>query len=78
MADYAGRPASYKVLTVGPDIHGSGGLCALMRVYARVSDRFHMLPFSSRNGRIAGFLTEMSTLLRMPFCRLAGGCPSGC
>ncbi len=72
MADYAGRPASYKVLTVGPDIHGSGGLCALMRVYARVSDRFHMLPFSSRNGRIAGFLTEMSTLLRMPFCRLAG------
>lgn len=61
-----------KVLTVGPDINGPGGLSALMRVYKSVLGCFEYVHYSSRRGRAAGLIAEAKALAQLPFYRLGG------
>lgn len=61
-----------KVLTVGPDINGPGGLSALMRMYRSAVNGFTLLPYDSRRGRLSAFMAGWGSLLALPFYRVAG------
>lgn len=61
-----------KVLTVGPDINGLGGISAVLQMYRRNVPGFAFSPTNSRRGTIAGAFVLGATLLKLPFYRLAG------
>ncbi len=61
-----------KVLTVGPDISGLGGISAVLRTYSHIVPGFTFLPTNSRRGTLAGAFVLAGTVLRLPFYRLRG------
>lgn len=61
-----------KVITIGPDIEGQGGIASVLKVYRKHYSDFSYLPTNSRHGHVAGYFTLISTLARLPFKRLAG------
>lgn len=61
-----------KVLTVGPDIKGFGGISSVLRSYRSFVPGFTYLPTNSRKGMLAGALSCALSFLRMPFYRLCG------
>lgn len=61
-----------KVLTVGPDIKGFGGISSVLRSYRGFVPGFTYLPTNSRKGMLAGALALALTLARLPFYRLRG------
>lgn len=63
---------TYRILTVGPDINGFGGISALLRLYRQHIPGFRYASTNSRRGTLAGAFVLMWLLLRLPFFRLAG------
>ncbi len=61
-----------KVLTVGPDIRGLGGISAVLQSYARNFPEFRYAATNSRHGSIASGLVLALLLARLPFYRLRG------
>lgn len=61
-----------KVLTVGPDIKGLGGISSVLRSYRSFVPGFTYLPTNSRKGMLAGAVALASTLVRLPFYRFCG------
>ncbi len=62
----------YKVLTVGPDIEGRGGISSVLKVYRRHIPGFSFLPTNSRRGHAAGYLKLLKALALIPFYRMKG------
>ncbi|MBD5234780.1 MAG: glycosyltransferase family 4 protein [Bacteroidales bacterium] len=61
-----------KILTVGPDISGLGGISAVLRTYADIVPGFTFLPSNSRRGTLRGAFVLLGTMLRLPLYRLRG------
>lgn len=66
------RPRRPRVLTVGPDIKGKGGISAVLQAYRRSFGDFRFAATNSRHGSAAGAVALAWLLLRLPFFRLAG------
>ncbi len=66
------RPRRPRVLTVGPDIQGKGGISAVLQAYRRSFGDFRFAATNSRHGSAAGAVALAWLLLRLPFFRLAG------
>lgn len=61
-----------RVLMTGPSLKATGGISSVLKSYSRTLADFHFLPTNSRHGSIAGAFVLASTLVLMPFYRLAG------
>lgn len=61
-----------KVVTVGPDSSGSGGIAAVLRMYGRTISNFKYLCSNSRHGTFVGMIRLFILLAKLPFLRLAG------
>ena len=61
-----------KVLTIGPDIKGYGGIASVLQIYRRELPSFHYLRSNSRFGTVAGAFSLMALMCRLPFARLKG------
>lgn len=63
---------TYRILTVGPDINGFGGISALLRLYRHYVPNFRYAATNSRKGTVAGAFVLAKLLLKLPFYRLSG------
>ena len=61
-----------RVLTVGPDIKGFGGISAVLQSYSRTLPYFTYTSSNSRYGTLAGLFPLALTLAKMPIYRLRG------
>ena len=61
-----------KVLTIGPSIKSLGGMAAVMQVHRAYMPDYKLLPTNSPCGTFAGAFVLLSTMVRLPFYRLAG------
>lgn len=61
-----------KVLYVGPDIRGAGGISSVLQTYSHALGAFAYLPTNSRHGNPAGALKLLCTLAQLPLRRLQG------
>lgn len=66
------RDGKLRVLTVGPDIKGQGGISSVLQAYARCFADFSYAATNSRHGSLGGALVLGGLLLKLPFYRLAG------
>lgn len=60
-----------RVLYVGPDMRGHGGIAAVLKAYAAHLPHFRYVPTNSPRGTVAGLGAFALSLLRLPFERLA-------
>lgn len=59
----------YKVLTIGPDIRGKGGIAEVLKIYRDDifgQDNFLYLPSNSRRGTLMGLYNTLICFLRIP------------
>lgn len=63
---------SSKVLTVGPSLKGTGGMASVLCSYKCCIPGFHFSATNSCHGTFAGLFNLVGTLVKMPFCRMAG------
>lgn len=61
-----------RILTVGPDINGLGGISVVLQTYRSAIPGFHYAATNSRHGSIAGAFVLLWLLVRLPFYKLAG------
>lgn len=62
-----------KVLYIGPDIKGKGGISSVLASYEKMIPEFHYLSSNSRKGTIMGLFALMKLMLLLPyFCYLKG------
>lgn len=66
------KPIFDKVVFIGPDKRGNGGISVVLNSYSESFEPFHYLPTNSQSGRLQGYLTTLCTALRIPFQRLKG------
>lgn len=62
-----------KVLFVGPDIKGRGGISSVLSLYSEMIEPFNYLSSNSRRGTLAGLLVLIKLLIFLPFYRLVKG-----
>lgn len=62
-----------KVLFVGPDIKGRGGISSVLSLYSEMIYPFYYLSSNSRRGTLAGLLVLIKLLICLPFYRLIKG-----
>lgn len=61
-----------KVLFIGPDLNGKGGISSVLHMYYQCFPEFHYIPSNSRKGTMAGAVQLGKLMLRLPFERLRG------
>jgi len=61
-----------KVVFIGPDIKQPGGIASVLRTYSNILSPFHLSAVNSHRGRIAGYLSLILLLVKMPLQRMAG------
>ena len=61
-----------KVLFIGPDLKGKGGIASVLASYRHNFEPFHYLPTNSRHGKIPGYFNVIFALFRLPLARLKG------
>lgn len=61
-----------KVLTVGPDINGQGGMESVLQLYRKYMPAFHYHASNSRFGTMAGAVNLLALMAMMPFDRMRG------
>ena len=61
-----------KVVFIGPDLKGNGGIASVLALYSYSFDIFHYLPTNSHKGKVAGYFNFLSSLLSLPFLRIKG------
>lgn len=61
-----------RVLYIGPDCKGMGGIASVLASYSRFFAPFHYLPTNSRNGFVRGILNWAKALALLPIERLRG------
>lgn len=61
-----------KVLFLGPDMRGHGGIASVLMAYERELPVFHFLPTNSPKGALAGLGVVFKTMLKMPLYRIKG------
>lgn len=59
-----------KVLFVGPDINGKGGIASVLQAYKLNIKSFQYAPTNSHKGSIVGYFVLFFLLLKLPFIRL--------
>lgn len=62
----------HRVLTLGPDMEGCGGIASVLKLYSRHVPGFAMLATNSHRGFLPGLVRLGMTFAAMPFYRLAG------
>ncbi|MCH5220542.1 MAG: glycosyltransferase family 4 protein [Muribaculaceae bacterium] len=65
-------PIFDKVLFIGPDKRGKGGIASVLNSYDRNFAPFHYLGTNVRDNKVLGYLRVIVTALRMPFARMKG------
>lgn len=66
------KSTHHKVLTVGPNLKGLGGISSVLASYSRTIPGFSFAASNSRHGTIAGVFPLAWLLVRLPFFRMAG------
>lgn len=61
-----------RVLFIGPDMKGNGGISTVLGQYAAAIRPFHYLRTNSRKGTVRGLLNLALTVLRLPVERIRG------
>lgn len=62
-----------KVLYIGPDIKGKGGISSVLASYEKMIPNFHYISSNSRKGTMMGVFALMKLMLLLPyFCYLKG------
>lgn len=62
-----------KVLYIGPDIKGKGGISSVLASYEKMIPAFHYMSSNSRKGTIMGVFALMKLMLLLPyFCYIKG------
>lgn len=61
-----------QVLYIGPALEGKGGMSAVLKAYQHQLPGFAFLPSNSTKGTLAGLVSLVGTLLRMPLKRMKG------
>lgn len=59
-----------KVLFIGPDLNGRGGIVSVLRAYRDTLPAFHFISTNSHRGLIPGLLNFARTLVALPFIRI--------
>lgn len=59
-----------KVLFIGPDLKGRGGIVSVLQAYRDALPTFHFISTNSRRGLIPGLFNFARTLVALPFIRL--------
>ena len=59
-----------KVLFIGPDLKGRGGIVSVLQAYRDALPTFHFISTNSRCGLIPGLFNFARTLVALPFIRL--------
>ena len=59
-----------KVLFIGPDLNGRGGIVSVLRAYRDTLPTFHFISTNSHRGLIPGLLSFARTLVALPFIRI--------
>ncbi len=59
-----------KVLFIGPDLNGRGGIVSVLRAYRDTLPAFHFISTNSRRGLIPGLFNFVRTLVALPFIKL--------
>lgn len=62
-----------KVLTVGPDINGRGGIASVLQTYRRTLPAFRFMASNSRRGTVAGAFALAALMARLPLAKWFGG-----
>lgn len=61
-----------KVLFIGPDLNGKGGIASVLKSYENNFQPFNYLSTNKSDRRFAGYLQALLTAARLPFARLKG------
>ena len=72
MAEKSADKRKERVLTVGPDTKGIGGISSVLSCYCRTIPGITYLSTNSRFGTVPGAFEVLRTMLSLPFYRLAG------
>ena len=68
-----GKTIFDKVLYIGPDIKGRGGIASVLASYEKMIPNFHYISSNSRKGTMMGVFALMKLMLLLPyFCYLKG------
>lgn len=59
-----------KVLFIGPDLKGRGGIVSVLQAYRDALPTFHFISTNSRRGLIPGLFNFARTLVALPFIKL--------
>lgn len=59
-----------KILFIGPDLNGRGGIVSVLRAYRDTLPTFHFISTNSHRGLIPGLLNFARTLVALPFIRI--------
>ncbi len=62
-----------KVLFVGPDLNGRGGIASVLRSYSHCVAPFHYMRSNSAKGSLFGIIALIMLLLRLPYFRWVKG-----
>lgn len=62
-----------KVLFIGPDLKGRGGISSVLSLYSDMIEPFNYLSSNSRRGTLVGLLALIKLLICLPFYRLIKG-----
>lgn len=65
-------PIFDKVLFIGPDMRGKGGIASVLQSYSNNFAPFHFLSTNYSGNKILGYLRAIATAMRIPFARLKG------
>lgn len=56
-----------KVLLIGPDINGNGGMASVLKSYVKMEPKFHYEPSNSSKGTLAGLFALLRLVLLLPY-----------
>lgn len=59
-----------KVLFIGPDLDGRGGIVSVLRAYRDTLPAFHFISTNSHRGLVPGLINFVRTLIALPFIRV--------
>lgn len=61
-----------RVVTLGPDISGKGGMATVLSIYSQSMHPFHFIPTNSGKSKIKGYFNFLRSIVALPFQRLKG------
>lgn len=67
-----GKTIFDKVIVIGPDLNGMGGMSRVIKSYSEYFPDFHYIPSNSRFGSALGAVNLLALMARLPIERLLG------